>query len=116
MRILIVDDDPDVLFESTKHFSDAGDTVCKARGGKEGLKVFGARGPFDVVLTDYDMPDLNGVDLSHDIRKWCPDQKIVINTGCTTLAGCMEAFGLEDVPVVSKHLGLSEIDKVVRAQ
>lgn len=109
MRILVVDDDMTVLMESGWFLHNAGHAVCKAHGGKEALHTFEQRGPFDVVLTDYDMPDMNGVDLCFAIRKLTPTQRIVINTGSNTLESCMEDYGLADIPVLSKNLGIKAI-------
>ena len=117
MKILLVDDEMDVLMATGFYLHSVEKMqVTKAHGGAEGLKAYAMRGPFDVVLTDYSMPEIDGIRLCFETRKIDPKQKIVINTMSHTLAGCMKDYGLEDVPVVSKSDGIEAIVKVVRAQ
>lgn len=116
MKILVVDDDMSVLMATGFYLHSVEKMqVTKAHGGTEALKAVDLRGPFDVVLTDYDMPDLNGIDLSFALRKIDPKQKIVINTLSYSLARCMEDYGLGDIPVVNKQDGIEAIVKVVRS-
>jgi DNA-binding NarL/FixJ family response regulator len=117
MKILLVDDEECVLAATALYLRLSEKMeVTKAWGGQEALKAYEAEGPFDVVLTDYSMPGMNGVDLCHALRKLNPTQKIVINTMSDNLSTYMEDFGLADVPVVSKRYGIEEIVKVVKAQ
>ena len=96
MKILVVDDDVRLLYEIVSHLQDAGHTVTKAWGGKEGVHAFKHRSPFDCVVTDYDMPDINGVDLVN------LQQRIIIFTGSDTLEATLPAYELTDIKVVSK--------------
>lgn len=116
MKILVVDDDLEVLRATSRFLLDSGFEVCKALGGKDGLKTFDMRGPFDCVLTDYQMPDLDGIHLAFEIRKLEPTQRIVINTMSYSLAGCMKDYGLADIPVVNKQEGIEAIVKILRTQ
>jgi CheY-like chemotaxis protein len=102
MKILVVDDDVRLLYEIVSHLQDAGHTVTKAWGGKEGVHAFKHRSPFDCVVTDYDMPDINGVDLALEIRKVNLQQRIIIFTGSDTLEATLPAYELTDIKVVSK--------------
>jgi len=115
VKILVVDDDMDVLMATGFYlYSVEKMQVTKAHGGREGLKAYEMRGPFDIVLTDYSMPDMDGIALSFAIRKLNPTQEIVINTQSHTLAGCMKDYGLADVRVVNKQDGIEAIVKLLR--
>ena len=105
MKVLLVDDDMDVLYAMTRFLQDFGLDVTRARGGEEGLSAFQHHGPFDAVLTDFSMWDMDGVQLSQAILKISPEQKILINTGCNDLASTMGEFGLAHIPVINKRLG-----------
>jgi len=59
VRILVVDDDPDLRVTLAEHLREDGHVVFEARGGVEGLAVLRAS-PIDLVLLDLMMPDGNG--------------------------------------------------------
>ena len=60
-----------------------------AANGEEGLKLFEAA-KFDVVVTDYRMPRMNGVELIQRIRMVDPDARIIL------LSGFVEPLGLTE--------------------
>jgi type IV pilus assembly protein PilB len=61
-RILIVDDDPDILLLAGKVLSGAGYAVTAVKDGIEALLRLSAES-FDLVVSDVDMPDLDGLRL-----------------------------------------------------
>jgi two-component system, sensor histidine kinase and response regulator len=63
--------------------------VQSANNGEEGLKLFQA-GTFDVVVTDYRMPRMNGVELIVRIRQLNPTARIIL------LSGFVEPIGLTE--------------------
>ncbi len=76
-NILLVDDCKDGLLVRKALLEEMGCTVQIASNGEEGLKLFeSAR--FDVVVTDYRMPRMNGVELIQQIRKLDPNARIVL--------------------------------------
>jgi DNA-binding NtrC family response regulator len=84
-HILIVDDDPMVLFVFRDTLRELGDAyeIETTQSGLEGLdKVKEER--FDLVITDLNMPDLDGVALTEGIRQASPDTSVVWITafGC----------------------------------
>lgn len=66
-RILIVDDDPDILDVLELTLSDTFD-VTTAPNGAEGLKKARA-GNFDLIMTDYMMPVMTGPEFCRELRK-----------------------------------------------
>lgn len=67
-RILIVDDDPDILdvLEITLGKEDY--EILKARDGEEALRVIKSK-PLDLVLLDYALPKMNGKEVCMEIKK-----------------------------------------------
>ncbi|MCI5162762.1 MAG: response regulator, partial [Candidatus Electrothrix sp. AX5] len=59
--ILIVDDDPQVLFATVRILKKAGYTVITASSGYEGLQTARERMP-DLLLLDVMLPDIDGID------------------------------------------------------
>ena len=66
-RILVIDDDIDVLRTTSKTLQDAGYTVEQAEGGRQGLERIWHGDP-DLVVLDVMMPGLNGWDVLQAIR------------------------------------------------
>lgn len=78
-RILLVDDEQLVrrtlklLLGFEKH------TVVEAGDGAEGLELF-RQGPFDLVITDLDMPRMRGDKLAAKIKELAPEQPVIMIT------------------------------------
>lgn len=66
-KILTIDDDPDILDVLAITLSDNYD-VISASNGKEGLDMVRAKNP-DLIITDYNMPVMNGPDFCKELRK-----------------------------------------------
>lgn len=81
MRLLLVDDDDAQIYFLEKCFiSVDGYDTYSAMNGREALEIYKAHGPFDVVITDYQMPGMTRVELILAIRKINPDQHCVLQT------------------------------------
>ncbi len=65
-RILIVDDDPQMIFALKEIFEERGHTTVPASSGAEALSSLG---DVEVVLTDLQMAGMTGVDLLRAIRE-----------------------------------------------
>jgi CheY-like chemotaxis protein len=88
-KILLVDDNQDGLLVRRSLLEELGYGVAVARNGEEGLKLFeSAR--FDVVVTDYRMPRMNGAELIRRIRTLNPNARIIL------LSGFVEPLGLTE--------------------
>ncbi len=88
-QILIVDDNHDGLLVRKSLLEELGYGVEIAGNGEEGLKLY-EDSNFDVVVTDYRMPRMNGVELIGHIRKRNPDARIIL------LSGFVEPLGLTE--------------------
>jgi len=79
LRILVVDDDLGVCLSLRDLLTQAGCVVTVATGGREALSRL-AEGPFDLVLSDVVMPDLDGHALFLEVRATHPDVPVVLMT------------------------------------
>ena len=79
-RILIVDDDPNLLEASRRVLRGSYDIVT-ALGGEEGLKLVREQGPFAVVISDLRMPVVDGITLLRHVREHAPETVRVLLTG-----------------------------------
>ena len=88
-HILLVDDNPDGLLVRRALLEELGYTVEVAENGEKGLALFLASN-FDVVVTDYRMPKMNGVEMIARIRQRDAHARIVL------LSGFVEPLGLTE--------------------
>ena len=67
-RILIVDDDPDILDVLQISLSEENYEILKAMDGEEALRIIKSK-PLDLVLLDYAMPKMNGRQVCKEVKK-----------------------------------------------
>ncbi|WP_166675461.1 hybrid sensor histidine kinase/response regulator [Neorhizobium sp. R1-B] len=84
-RILLVDDDALIAMSSADMLSDLGHHVVEAHSGKEALACLADHGGFDIMITDYSMPGMNGAELAKAARQIVPGLPIVIASGYAEL-------------------------------
>jgi CheY-like chemotaxis protein len=87
--VLLVDDNRDGLLVRRSLLEELGYQVEIAKSGEEGLKLFESSN-FSVVVTDYRMPRMNGIELIEQIRKVNPNARIIL------LSGFVEPLGLTE--------------------
>lgn len=79
-RVLIVDDEPDILDIMQIHVTDLGYEVDIASNGEDACQMV-LQCEYEFVITDLDMPKMNGVDLINFIRQQRPYMPIAICSG-----------------------------------
>ena len=81
-RILLIDDDPQLLLLSEIVLRKLGYNVISHSNSNQALELFrDLPGQFDLVITDYRMPGKNGAELSREILKIDPDMPIILCAG-----------------------------------
>jgi two-component system capsular synthesis sensor histidine kinase RcsC len=116
-RILIVDDAKATRDALSNIFSVMGFKVDVASNGNEGLNLF-SKNSFDLVITDLQMPGMDGWNVAFRIKDKSPNTPVVLITGSEKEAvmeklkgGCVDSvlfkpFRLEDIQeMVQKMLG-----------
>jgi CheY-like chemotaxis protein/predicted regulator of Ras-like GTPase activity (Roadblock/LC7/MglB family) len=113
--VLIVDDAKDILFLLTHSLRRLGPEyeVTTANDGAAALELI-QKQKFDLIITDYMMPGMTGVDLAQVVRKVSPDTQIVLMTahdtrGMRTIVETLQLGGY-----VGKPFTVSEILEVVQ--
>jgi PAS domain S-box-containing protein len=79
--VLAVDDDGLVLTNTLAMLDDLGHTGIAASSGKEALEILRQHGSIDLVITDYAMPKMTGLQLADAIKREWPELPVVIATG-----------------------------------
>ncbi len=89
-RILIVDDSPATLELLERQLSAGGHRVFSAPGVSEALAVL-EQTPIDLVITDWKMPRISGLDLVRHVRENFKNTEVMMMTGFASIEGAVEA-------------------------
>ncbi len=80
MKILVVEDDPQVASYITKRLASWGHHSNSAGTGKKALQIF-SKNNFDLILSDIMLPDYKGYDLIPEFKSIRPKIRIITMTG-----------------------------------
>jgi len=92
-RILLVDDSPDTLEVLQRNLTSQGYHVTTARSVGEATRSLELM-PFDLVITDYKMPQVDGLDLVQYVHENFRDIEIIMITGYPSIGGAVQAVRL----------------------
>lgn len=110
-EILLVDDNRQGLIARKSLLQELGYNVSTASSGEEALELF-SKQKFDIIITDYKMPRMNGTELISHIRTAQADAKIILLSGFVEPLGLCEQSTGADV-VIAKSAG--EVTNLTRS-
>jgi CheY-like chemotaxis protein len=112
LRILVVDDDPNQCELIKEFLLIDGHIIQTAVNGEEALTKY-LPNTFDVVITDLNMPKMNGKQLLASIKKVFPQQVVILLTGSSAEEIEIKNTTLEVDLVLNKPLSLSQLRKAI---
>jgi CheY-like chemotaxis protein len=117
LNILCIDDDEQVrdllnaCFKRFKH------RVMLASGGRHGLELFRAatlkNEPYEVVITDMGMPEMDGQQVARTIKDESPNTPVILMTGLGPIASDDDGKPLEVDAVISKPPCIRELNELL---
>ena len=110
--MLIVDDDPSSSGLLREVFQHEGYDVAVTDRGEATLLLASTR-PFDIVLSDVRMPDLDGIEVLRRIRPILPDAAVVLISGFATVETAMRALQEGAFDYVQKPFTVEEVRQTV---
>src|SRR5258708_18862969 len=110
-HILIVDDNSMGLMARRTVLEELGHKVHTCSSGQEALEQCGKQ-RFDVVVTDYKMPKMNGIEFIRELRKHHPGVPVILISGFTDALGLNEATTGADIVIQKSSL---EVGQLIRA-
>ena len=90
-KILLVDDEPDILQTLETLLVSEGFHVRKASEGQHALELFQSE-PLDLVITDIRMPGMDGLELIKSLKHLDQEIEIIVLTGFATIDNAIEAL------------------------
>ena len=111
-RILIVDDDPEVHALLAAALAGPDRNIESAYDGLDGLSLVGAI-PYDLVMTDVNMPGLDGLELLERIHRIRPQVRVVVMTVASTPENVTQALRRRAFAYFSKPFTLTAVSEMV---
>jgi CheY-like chemotaxis protein len=110
-KILLVDDNALGLAARRSVLEELGHQVRTSGSAAEALELCGKHS-FDVVVTDYKMPKMNGIELISRLRKLHPALSVILISGFTDTLGLDEAGTGADIVLQKSN---NEVGQLIRA-
>ncbi|HVN95868.1 MAG TPA: UDP-3-O-acyl-N-acetylglucosamine deacetylase [Syntrophorhabdaceae bacterium] len=111
-KVLIIDDEKDILDTLSSILQDEGFSVLKAVDGEEGLAFFEREKP-DIVLLDVWMPELDGIQVLKKIKEQDKDAIVIVISGHGTISTAVEAVKMGAFDFLEKPLSIDKVLEVV---
>jgi len=108
MKILIIDDEPEIRQQLAFVLEDEGYEAHTAGTGLEGLKNVESQN-FDIVITDLRLPDLDGMEIVSRVKDIRPETIVVMITGHSSIENAVEAIRAGADDYVPKPINGDEI-------
>lgn len=116
MRVLLADDEPDLLFQYTTLLEDRNHHVVSTADGELCVTAYAKEyassqeNPFDAVVLDYSMPNMNGLDAAKEILAIHPSQRIIFASAYVqeTLLDSIKNLG-QIVELLQKPFSLQDL-------
>ncbi len=112
MKVLYVEDDKLVRKEIKEYFEKLFFKVDTADNGEEGLEAYN-KGEYDLVVTDINMPKMNGIEMSKAILKSSPNQSIVIISAHNESQYLLELFKAGIEYYILKPFTMEQLIKII---
>ena len=113
LTLLYVEDDKEIAQAFISYLSKIFKEVIYAENGEEGLTLY-KQDEFDLVITDINMPKMNGMDMAKEIRDIRSDQNIIIISAHTELDNFITSIKLGIDGYVVKPFTRNEVEDTLR--
>lgn len=112
IRVLFVEDDPEMRSVYQDNFQQPEFVVSAAANGAEALRLLQS-GKMDVVVSDNYMPEMDGISLLKKMHELYPDIKVVIVTGYGNWSDYVDAHNLGVWRFLDKPVKIGELKRLI---
>ena len=112
-RIVLIDDEEDMLAIVGDYLRSQGHTVFTSGEGIEGLRLLLEKGP-DLVVLDIQVPGMNGLKILKEARKSLLSLKAIVLTGYGSSPEFEKEAEASGALFLRKPIGLEELDRAVQ--
>ena len=111
-KILLIEDERDVLESYVDMLSLLGYETGMAENGKDGLEKL-KKDKYDIVLTDLNMPVMNGLETLRRIKKKDADIEVIVITGFATIENAIGAMKQGAFDYITKPVSIDHVKIVL---
>jgi len=112
--VLVVDDDPSILCLIEELLSANEYQTILASSGEEALEIASKQNSIDLLLTDIDMPGINGIVLAKQFCNLHPQIKVLFMSGCIAPSTLFSILG-KKVAYLKKPLRINVLIEMIKA-
>jgi len=112
-KILIVDDEVSMREFLEIMLSKEGYKVSSSGSGKEALKMLNDT-IYDLIVSDVQMPGMNGIELLRNVKEVCPDTAVIMITAYASTESGVEAMKAGAYDYITKPFKVDEIRLIIR--
>jgi len=106
--LLLVDDQPELLKSLEMGLAKTADVILTAGGGGEAIRILNEQ-DVDVVVTDYKMPDVDGMSVLHHAMTLDPPPSVILLTAYGTIESAVDALKAGAFHYCTKPINLKEL-------
>ncbi|MCX6164974.1 MAG: sigma-54 dependent transcriptional regulator, partial [Ignavibacteriae bacterium] len=112
-NILIVDDEQSQRLILSGYLKQKGYNIFEASSGSEALKITD-NNLIDIVLSDFKMPEMNGIELLEKLKQKNPEIAVVIITAFGTIEDAVRAMKQGAFDYLTKPVDLDELELIIK--
>ncbi|MES2935214.1 MAG: PAS domain S-box protein [Pseudomonadota bacterium] len=113
-KVLVVDDQEDVLNMAIALFQMLGYDVVSANSAPEAIAILNQNDDIDILFTDVVMPGMNGIELGQHACKIRPTIKVILASGYAEPALTAENAKIDEFPLITKPYTLAQLVRQLR--
>jgi signal transduction histidine kinase/ActR/RegA family two-component response regulator len=114
VRVLVVDDDPDVLQPLLAFLTRSGFAASAASSASDGLSRL-ASAPADVLVSDISMPGMDGIEFAQKVRSLYPETAIILMSGRASEVDPDRLARMGGVTLLAKPFTLRQVVELVNS-
>ncbi|MFZ0679383.1 sigma-54-dependent transcriptional regulator [Candidatus Binatus sp.] len=112
-KLLVVDDEKNIRDTLGRFLGSHGHEIAIAESGREALDLTNRKGTFDLVLSDWRMAEMNGLELLNEIKAKFPATIVILMTAYATVQNAVAAMRAGAHDYVTKPFSLDQIQHAV---
>jgi DNA-binding NtrC family response regulator len=112
IRVLIVEDESLIRWSLRQKFEERGYLVTEAESGEEALSAL-ETGVFDLVMLDYRLPDITGLDVLRKLREADRDAVVIMITAYSNIEDAVEAIKIGAYDYIAKPFQMDQLLRTV---
>jgi len=114
LKIILVDDEPTIASITTFILKKSGHSVIQESNGQKALETGKKNNwDFDLLITDINLPGINGIDLAKEAFNKNPSLKIIYITGNCDAATMLKNSKKQDYRLLKKPFGIKIITETI---